>query len=96
MTQSTPIAERILAANARADALSRRRAAADARLDEARKTYEKLALEAREKYGTSDPIALQAEIERREKANLESIEKFEKELDFVDAAITEAERVLAG
>jgi hypothetical protein len=94
--QPNAIADRIMAANRRAEDLTRRRAAVEARLDEARKTYQRLAAAVKEKYGTSNPDELQAEIDKRERENLARIDQFETDLSKVEAVILEAERALAG
>ncbi len=90
------IINRLNAANRKAEELTRRRAAVEARLEEARKTFKRLAATAKEKYGTDDPDALQKMLRKMEEDNARKVEQFEADLAKAEAQISEAERVLRG
>jgi F0F1-type ATP synthase membrane subunit b/b' len=88
------IVQRLAAATRKAEDLTRRKATVEARLDEARKTYKRLADAAREKYGTDDLATLEQKLREMEEENARKVEQFEADLSRAEQQIAEAERVL--
>lgn len=90
------LVQRLSVATRKAEDLARRRAAVEARLDEARKTYRRLADAAKEKYGTDDLSALETKLREMEEDNTRKVTQFESDLSVAEQQIVEAERVLRG
>lgn len=90
------VLRRLATATRKAEELTRRRATLEARLEEARRTYRRLAETAKERFGTDDLNELRAKLLAMEEDNARKVAEFEANLRDVEQQITQAESVLRG
>ncbi|MDD5002073.1 MAG: hypothetical protein PHO55_13950 [Thiomonas arsenitoxydans] len=88
------VLRRLATATRKADELTRRRATLEARLEEARRTYRRLADAAKEKFGTENLDELRAKLAAMEEDNARKVAAFEENLRQVEQQIVQTEALL--